>query len=1130
MAGVGSSIPEAASKKAEAATNLGNDAYQKISEAAGPTAEKLRAAAPDFTSNVLQGGQQAAAQIQQQQSGLGQQLSKLVQAGSQGLTQAVAKASQSLNQLRAQITAQLGQLQSSATARIQQAKAQQSAGIAQAGQQLQGSLNQTRAHALSSAEQSLSGLKQQIAGKPISKAQAPRIIAQVVPRVVAGLQSATAATQQSIAGGLAGLRQVGQSSAAQMKGIGAGAASGVRTAASTAGRAVNQAASQSTQQIGQIGKQTIAGGTQLLGQVKQAVTQAVTAAKGKFSQLLGQFTSGLAKTAADSVSKAKQPLGDLGGRISAAQAKIESKYQQEKAESQKEKSWLESAWDSITNFLSKAWDWIKENWKTILVVIAIIVVAVVIAIAAAALAPLLAGFLVTALGVSSLTATIIGGVIIGVGAGIVGRVANQVITNVATEKSPFDIEWGTVFDPKAMLVDAITGGVGAGVGQVLSGASLTTKVLANAGLAGGGGVLNNVVNRKPPFDDATGLLISMLSGAGGTLAGHALGPDASTTLKSVTASGVALTTGVVNNLAHGESALHDPGNLAGSTVTAMVSTAASERFGQSQEFQNKQAAEARQQKSEPTQTKAPAVPTESSVTPKVTETPPPVVHETSATPKVTETAPPVATESSVAPKVTETPPPVVHETSATPKVTEKAPPAQTETTQTATGQEVAAAKPPLSPEAQARYDAAYEFYLTTGMPAERIGGHLKGIDFNQPTEVHTIPKGTVVEQWQVPGATQGSYYGKPGTKPTHLGINSLGIDPVTGLPVPKTAKPYILTEDVKVLKSTADAIVDDWSVPTQPVTTEGGATQYYSPRGDKSKFQSHVTEAESANAPAVTTSTSETVKPASTGTKEAAVQTEPAKSVAPVHSEQSLETETVQSTTQTGATKTPPKTTTATELEIRQMEESSSKKLPTGMGSVDEHDQKAHADYKRIRANTEDVSQIAERTGISPDVLARIKEHLFVKEHQVATVEGQPSVTQRFAPDRGYAELWEGAQKGTLSAEQLAQFQTLITHENVELTLNQKGLELFEPHSLEADGSTGMRPFKARKAHDLAGIADHGFPERLVNKIPPEIKAQYLHDMVRATLEVHGTMSPEALATMPLEVQQEFQEQMKARK
>jgi uncharacterized protein DUF6861/putative RNase toxin 46 of polymorphic toxin system len=136
------------------------------------------------------------------------------------------------------------------------------------------------------------------------------------------------------------------------------------------------------------------------------------------------------------------------------------------------------------------------------------------------------------------------------------------------------------------------------------------------------------------------------------------------------------------------------------------------------------------------------------------------------------------------------------------------------------------AKPPLSV-AQKR-QLARDFYLKQGYNPKRIDSHLAGIDFNQPVEVITLPKGTQVVQWQASGGPQGNYYALPGTSPQQLGISPSALNPVSGQIVDKVATGYVTNSEVEVLQSTAAAVNDTWSIPGQVIATEGRGIQMLS--------------------------------------------------------------------------------------------------------------------------------------------------------------------------------------------------------------------------------------------------------------------------------------------------------------
>jgi uncharacterized Zn-binding protein involved in type VI secretion len=137
----------------------------------------------------------------------------------------------------------------------------------------------------------------------------------------------------------------------------------------------------------------------------------------------------------------------------------------------------------------------------------------------------------------------------------------------------------------------------------------------------------------------------------------------------------------------------------------------------------------------------------------------------------------------------------------------------------------------------ARRKLAEDFYLKSGTPQSKIEGHLAGIDFTKPVEIVKVEKGgALLNQYQVPGAPQGSYYSplSNGSSASSLGISSQATDRATGAIIDKLSKVYEVTAPVEMLKSTAAPILDTWSIPGTAHMTEGGAVQLFS--GSKNSF------------------------------------------------------------------------------------------------------------------------------------------------------------------------------------------------------------------------------------------------------------------------------------------------------
>lgn len=118
----------------------------------------------------------------------------------------------------------------------------------------------------------------------------------------------------------------------------------------------------------------------------------------------------------------------------------------------------------------------------------------------------------------------------------------------------------------------------------------------------------------------------------------------------------------------------------------------------------------------------------------------------------------------------------------------------------------------------ARQATAEAFYRTAGWPEPRIASHLQGIDFTQPVKPVTLPTGTEVVQYQIPGNPTGNYFAPLGTPAEAIGVNPAG----------RVTKVYTTTSDVTVLQSTA---ADTSSNPNVPALArgQGGGVQFFAP-------------------------------------------------------------------------------------------------------------------------------------------------------------------------------------------------------------------------------------------------------------------------------------------------------------
>jgi hypothetical protein len=107
-----------------------------------------------------------------------------------------------------------------------------------------------------------------------------------------------------------------------------------------------------------------------------------------------------------------------------------------------------------------------------------------------------------------------------------------------------------------------------------------------------------------------------------------------------------------------------------------------------------------------------------------------------------------------------------------------------------------------------RSNLAAQFYKNAGYVEKRAESHFDGINFKLPVQTKTLKKGTTIQQWVGENGI-GNYYTtlENGTS-KNLGIEYDG----------RTLKQFTLTEDVKVLQSTAADFNGN----------VGGGTQYFS--------------------------------------------------------------------------------------------------------------------------------------------------------------------------------------------------------------------------------------------------------------------------------------------------------------
>lgn len=124
--------------------------------------------------------------------------------------------------------------------------------------------------------------------------------------------------------------------------------------------------------------------------------------------------------------------------------------------------------------------------------------------------------------------------------------------------------------------------------------------------------------------------------------------------------------------------------------------------------------------------------------------------------------------------------------------------------------------------------------------------------------------------------------------------------------------------------------------------------------------------------------------------------------------------------------------------------------------------------YRRIRDNPEDTPLAAANTGIDPRIVEGMRQNLFVQEHDIAL---GPNRVERgyFTPSERIADLWDGAIRGTLDEDEVAEFRNLAAHEYVENKLMEAGLPYRSSHP-DAFGEDGVRLLSREHpgAHELA--------------------------------------------------------------
>jgi len=135
---------------------------------------------------------------------------------------------------------------------------------------------------------------------------------------------------------------------------------------------------------------------------------------------------------------------------------------------------------------------------------------------------------------------------------------------------------------------------------------------------------------------------------------------------------------------------------------------------------------------------------------------------------------------------------------------------------------------------------AYDFYVDHKYDHNRIGGYLKGIDFRCPVNLEMLGKDNIVAQWKAQPLPQGNYYADVSLyiKPSCLGIHDHQADEHGNI-YSRIQHEYKLKNETEVLKSTAAAVLDRWSIKNKQFWTNGGCVQYFNSNNKRSFKQVH---------------------------------------------------------------------------------------------------------------------------------------------------------------------------------------------------------------------------------------------------------------------------------------------------
>jgi len=125
--------------------------------------------------------------------------------------------------------------------------------------------------------------------------------------------------------------------------------------------------------------------------------------------------------------------------------------------------------------------------------------------------------------------------------------------------------------------------------------------------------------------------------------------------------------------------------------------------------------------------------------------------------------------------------------------------------------------------------------------------------------------------------------------------------------------------------------------------------------------------------------------------------------------------------------------------------------------------------YIEIRKKgIEDVSIVAKNTGLTEQEILEMKNHLFLKTHNLS-VEGKPYTELYFQADSEVAHIWKKAQKSELTLEEKEWFRQLANHELTESKYMKDGMPLRDISTYDKEMDRFIDD-SIKNAHDKANV------------------------------------------------------------